>query len=225
MCQIAGVPCEVISGYGRGVRLPHRPGRERPAVQSRLERRQDPGALVSPGRLLGTPATSRGGAITSSTAHPTCSPNRGTSCTPTFPRTAKWQLLDRPLSAEEFAALPLLEGRFFESGLRLSTPLRRLQPVGESVQFSLAAPEDVLLMASLVEPGKGGGRQAERANARPPRPQRDQCPRDLSRRRTLGRQTVHEIAAGPGRVLAGGHAGVRIGQPARPGLSPKPIAP
>ena len=78
-----------------------------------------------------------------------------------FPALAKWQLLDRPLSAEQFAALPLLQGRFFESGLRLATPLQRLQSVGESVQFSIAAPEDVLLLAGLVEPGKTGRERLE----------------------------------------------------------------
>ena len=142
-----------------------------------------------------------------------------------FPTEAKWQLLDRPLSAEEFAALPLLEGRFFESGLRLSTSLRRLQPVGESVQFSVAAPEDVLLMAGLVEPGKSE-------------------PDKLAKARTLvrrGRNEINVLVTFP----AAGRWGVRLLQnrgktrarsgrrprwssrpaPARPGPLPRPIAP
>ena len=105
--------------------------------------------------------------------------------------------------------MPLLEGRFFASGLRLSTPLRRLQPVGESVQFSLAAPEDVLLMASLVEPGKGESDKFQgRTLVRRGRNEINVLVTFPAAGR-WGVRAVHEIAAGPGHVLAGGHAGVR----------------
>ena len=66
-----------------------------------------------------------------------------------FPADAQWQLLQQPLTAEEFAALPFLDGRFFAQGLQLVTTVRRLHPVGESVQFTLNVPENILLMAKL----------------------------------------------------------------------------
>ena len=153
MCQVAGIPCEVISGYGRGFGFPI--GQAENVRQSNhawnavkiqehwylLDVTWDAGHVEgrSYHKQYGTPYLF---------AEPR--PFLHTH----FPTEAKWQLLDPPLSAEEFAALPLLEGRFFASGLRLSTALRRLHPVGESVQFSVAVPEDVLLMASLAEPGK-----------------------------------------------------------------------
>ncbi len=153
LCRIAGVPCEVISGYGRGLGF---------AIGQAENVRQSNHAwnavkIEDRWRLLDV--TWDAGHVRGRSYHK----QYGTSylfAEPRhflhthFPTEAKWQLLDRPLSAEEFAALPLLEGRFFASGLRLSTTLRRLHPVGESVQFSVAVPEDVSLTASLVEPGK-----------------------------------------------------------------------
>ena len=72
-----------------------------------------------------------------------------------FPIDAKWQLLQRPSTAEEFAELPFLEGRFFEQGLQLATVVRRLHPVGDSVQFTLTVPDNILLMVQLEGPGSG----------------------------------------------------------------------
>ncbi len=155
MCQIAGIPCEVISGYGRGLGFPM--GQAEKVQQSNhawnAVKIQEHWYLVDAcwdaGHVAGQSYHKQYGTHYLF-AEPLCFLHTH------FPTDAKWQLLERPLSAEEFAALPLLEGRFFEKGLRLSTPLRRMQPVGESVQFSLSGPEDVLLMASLVEPGKRG---------------------------------------------------------------------
>jgi hypothetical protein len=153
MCQIAGVPCEVISGYGRGIGFPV--GQAEKVRQSNhawnavkiREHWYLVDACWDAGHVEGRSYHKQYG-----TPYLFAEPLHFLHTH--FPTDAKWQLLERPLSAEEFAALPLLEGRFFEKGLRLSAPLRRMQPVGESVQFSVAAPEDVLLMASLVEPGK-----------------------------------------------------------------------
>jgi hypothetical protein len=43
-------------------------------------------------------------------------------------------------------------GRFFDAGLGLATRLRRVTPVGESVQFAVVVPADVELMAKLIAP-------------------------------------------------------------------------
>ena len=69
------------------------------------------------------------------------------------------QLLDAPLSREQFADLPYLLGRFFDAGLRLATRLRRVTAAGESVQFAVVVPSDVELMAKLITPD---GKEIER---------------------------------------------------------------
>ncbi len=145
MCQVAGVPCEVIPGYGRGYGF---------AIGQTENVRQENHAwnAVKIGerwRLLDV--TWDAGHIEGPSYHKRYGtfylfPEPRNFLYTHFPADAKWQLLDRPVSAEEFAALPLLEGRFFEQGLRLTTSLRRLEAVGESVQFSVTAPDHVLLM-------------------------------------------------------------------------------
>ncbi len=154
MCQIAAVPCELISGYGRGFGFVI--GQTENVQQSNhawnAVKIREHWYLLDvtwdAGHVEGRSYRRQYG-----TAYLFAEPRHFVHTH--FPTGAKWQLLDPLLSAEEFAALPLLEGRFFASGLRLSTALRRLHPVGESVQFSIAAPEDVLLLASLSGPGQG----------------------------------------------------------------------
>lgn len=155
MCQIAGVPCAVIPGYGRGFGF---------VIGQSENVRQENHAwnavkIAEHWYLLDV--TWDAGHVEGRSYHRQygtwylfADPRNFLHTH--FPADAKWQLLDRPLSAEEFAALPLLEGRFFEQGLRLSSVLRRLQPVGESVQFSVAAPDNVVLMASLEQAVKSG---------------------------------------------------------------------
>ena len=160
MCQIAGVPCEVISGYGRGFGFPI--GQAENVRQSNhawnAVKIQEHWHLVDV--YLGR--RPRRGAELSQAVRHALSVRRtaALSCTPTFPRKPNGSCSIRRCPRRSSPPCRCLEGRFFASGLRLSTPLRRLHPVGESVQFSLAAPEDVLLMASLAEPGKERGRQA-----------------------------------------------------------------
>ncbi len=153
ICQVAGFPCEVIAGYGRGFGF--MVGQTENVRQTNHAwngvKIHEQWYLVDTcwdaGHVEGKSYQKQYGTSFLFAA-------AGQFLHTHFPAEAKWQLLDRPLSAEQFAALPLLDGRFFERGLRLSTALRRLQAVGESVQFSVAAPDDVLLMAGLVEPGK-----------------------------------------------------------------------
>lgn len=69
-----------------------------------------------------------------------------------LPGDPEWQLLEKPLTADEFAAQPYVRGVFFEHGLRLVTRLGRVSRARESVQFTIEAPPDVDLMAELQSP-------------------------------------------------------------------------
>jgi hypothetical protein len=65
-----------------------------------------------------------------------------------FPEDARWQLLDEPLSKEEFVNLVYLEPDFFNLGLNL---VQRNGTISAESQINLSifAPEDVLMMAKL----------------------------------------------------------------------------
>ncbi|MEI8371541.1 MAG: transglutaminase domain-containing protein [Planctomycetota bacterium] len=152
MCQIAAIPCEVISGSGRGYGF----------MIGRAENVREPNHAWNAVKIQEhwhlIDVTWDAGHIEGKTYHK----QYGTAylfAEPRqflhkhFPTDTKWQLLERPLTAEEFAQLPLLEGRFFEQGLKLAIALRRLHPVGDSVQFTLTVPENILLTVQLEEPG------------------------------------------------------------------------
>jgi hypothetical protein len=155
MCAIAGLPCEVIAGYGRGAnfRIGEAENVRKFDHAWNAVKIQKQWYLVDvcwdAGRVEGKTYRKQYG-----TSYLFADPRNFLYTH--FPVLVKWQLLEAPLSVEQFVALPLLQGRFFESGLRLATPLQRLHPVGESVQLSIADPDDVVLMAGLVEPGKSG---------------------------------------------------------------------
>ena len=115
----------------------------------------------------------------------------------------------RPCPPSSSPPCRCLQGGSSRAACGWRRPCGVCKPVGESVQFSIAAPEDVLLMAGLVEPGKTG---------RPDFEGRTLVRRGRNEVNVLvtfpaagrwGVETLHEIAAGPGPVLAGGHAGVR----------------
>jgi hypothetical protein len=69
-----------------------------------------------------------------------------------LPSEPKWQLLSPSLTNEQFDRLPYLRGTFFDHGMRLGKPLSRVTRVGESVQFSILVPPDIELMAGLKTP-------------------------------------------------------------------------
>jgi len=66
-----------------------------------------------------------------------------------FPAEEAWQLLDEPLSQEDFAALPYLKGRFFAAGLELQTPLERINHVGSTTRIRVAYPEETVAFWTL----------------------------------------------------------------------------
>ncbi len=66
-----------------------------------------------------------------------------------LPEDPKWQLLDKPLSKEEFERLVYLKSDFFNLGLRLDNQLNSTIKVDRETNITLYAPEDILLMADL----------------------------------------------------------------------------
>jgi hypothetical protein len=67
-----------------------------------------------------------------------------------FPRDPKWQLLDKPLLADEFGRLPLLEGNFFARGLKLLTDLKPTNEVGASTEVKLRIPSGLNVLINIV---------------------------------------------------------------------------
>jgi hypothetical protein len=65
-----------------------------------------------------------------------------------FPDEARWQLLDEPLSKEEFQNLVYLESDFFNLGLMLGQRNGTIS-VDKQINVSIFAPQDVLMMAKL----------------------------------------------------------------------------
>ena len=65
-----------------------------------------------------------------------------------FPEDAQWQLLDKPVSKQEFENLVFLEAEFFNLGLKLGQRNGTIS-ADKQINVSIYAPEDVLMMAKL----------------------------------------------------------------------------
>jgi hypothetical protein len=66
-----------------------------------------------------------------------------------FPEDAQWQLLDKPVSKQEFENLVYLEADFFNLGLKLAGHRNGTISADKQINVSIYAPEDVLIMAGL----------------------------------------------------------------------------
>ena len=66
-----------------------------------------------------------------------------------FPVEEKWQLLDRPISLEEYEGLVYLDSDFFNSGLKLAGQRNGTIEARGQVNISIYAPEDVLMMVGF----------------------------------------------------------------------------
>jgi len=66
-----------------------------------------------------------------------------------FPVEEKWQLLDHPISIEEYESLVYLDSDFFNLGLRLDGQKNGTIKARGEVNISIYAPEDVLMMVGL----------------------------------------------------------------------------
>ena len=153
MCELAGIPCRNISGYGRGYRF----GLGRTESVGRTNHAWN--AVKIGGRWYLVDVTWDAGHVNGRTYRKAFGtaylfPEPREFLYTHFPTDPKWQLLDPPCTAEEFARLPYLRGRFFEHGLRLLTRLGRVSRAGASVQIDLEVPADVVISAKLN--GTGG---------------------------------------------------------------------
>lgn len=74
------------------------------------------------------------------------------------PDEAKWQLLEAPLTAEQFRRQPLLHPRFFRSHMRLETKVSGALKADPGVEITLTVPSTVSLVAEL-ESADGVARQ------------------------------------------------------------------
>jgi signal transduction histidine kinase len=154
MCPLAGIPCQVVSGHARGYAFALCGAEDLHAVNHAWN------AVQVQGRWYLLDTTWDAGHVEGRSFHKQYNTaylflEPWQFLYTHFPSDPRWQLLDPPRTAEQFAELPYLEGRFFEQGLRLATPLRRLHPVGESVQFTIETPADRVISAQLAEPAVG----------------------------------------------------------------------
>ena len=70
-----------------------------------------------------------------------------------FPENPQWQLLENPLSKEEFEERPFLRSGFFDLGLGLCNQLNGTITASGMVDISLYSPQNVYLMAELEQNG------------------------------------------------------------------------
>lgn len=74
-----------------------------------------------------------------------------------FPEDARWQLLDSPLTKEEYESLVYLDADFFNLGLMLGERDGTINAANQ-VNISIYAPQDVLMMVNIErsDPGSSG---------------------------------------------------------------------
>jgi transglutaminase-like putative cysteine protease len=149
LCDLAGIPCRNIAGYGRGYSFSSggsgRPDRENHAWNAVYV--DDKWYLVDVTWDAGH-VNGRAYEKHYRTTYLFMEPQHFVFTH--FPADARWQLLAAPLSAEQFEDLPYLRGPFFDYGLRLGSRLRSETSAGSSVQFALRLTQPVELMAHLT---------------------------------------------------------------------------
>jgi len=75
-----------------------------------------------------------------------------------LPEDSSWQLLDSPISKEQFESLPYLESDFFNLGLELAGSSRGVIDAAGRANLSIYAPDGVLMTAGLEYAADAGGR-------------------------------------------------------------------
>jgi len=151
MCLSAGITCTTVSGYGRGYGFA--PGQ----TENVANVNHAWNAVQIQGRWYLVDVTWDTGHVDGrvfrkhySTAHLFSPPEQFIYAH--FPTDPRWQLIDPPCTAQQFTQLPYLQGRFFEHGLRLVTPVARFAQTGSAVRVDVETPADVLLSARLKSP-------------------------------------------------------------------------
>jgi hypothetical protein len=68
-----------------------------------------------------------------------------------FPENSKWQLLDKPVSRDDFEKLAFLRPAFFQYGLELNSHNSCTIEAVDTILVTLRAPEETVLLAHLVQ--------------------------------------------------------------------------
>ena len=71
-----------------------------------------------------------------------------------YPEEPRWQLINPPVTEDEFKKLAWVKGRFFTLGLGLSSPLTYEHTVDGEFDAVIKVPHDVLIISSLTKDGK-----------------------------------------------------------------------
>jgi hypothetical protein len=150
MCELVGIPCEDISGFGRGY------GSSTGRSRDTSEENHAWNAVNIEGRWYLVDVTWDAGHVDERkyekhyrTTYLFMEPHNFVFTH--FPKDPQWQLLRRPLTAEQFKRLPHLRGTFFDHGLRLATRLSRVTRAGASVQFTIRLTREVELMGRMLK--------------------------------------------------------------------------
>lgn len=152
MCTLAGIECVTISGYGRGYGF----APSRPEDPSKENHAWNAVRLCGQWRLVDV--TWDAGCVDGSKYVKRYSNQFWLAAPEAFapthlPEDPQWQLLEQPLSAEQFVAMPFLRPDFFLYGLSLTTQLGKINSVGATAEILISTPADVWLMADLVRVG------------------------------------------------------------------------
>ena len=159
MTEIAGVRSEKISGYGRGFAYDPR------RVEDPTDSNHAWNAVEIEGRWYLLDSTWDAGHVSGRSFEKAYS-TRFLFLPPEqfvhthFPTDPRWQLLDPPLTSEQFRELPYLRGEFFELGLALLDDLGRKNVVDDQAEIRVAIPEAAALTTALMD--EQGGRQENR---------------------------------------------------------------
>ena len=71
-----------------------------------------------------------------------------------FPSDPKWQLLEKPISKDEYEGLPLVRPPLFKNELKLGSHSQALIRTREPIVVSLTSPVDSVLLARLFDKGR-----------------------------------------------------------------------
>ncbi|HUU28028.1 MAG TPA: hypothetical protein VM123_09465 [archaeon] len=76
-----------------------------------------------------------------------------------FPADPSWQLLEKPVSKQEFIELPYLWPVFFKYGMKIISHPKSIIETDNKIQIMLYAPDSVILMAELLKGRQPLGQQ------------------------------------------------------------------
>lgn len=150
MCDIAGIPCEKIHGYARGIRF------DLFEPEDFSDSNHAWNAVNINGRWYLVDCTWDAGNVKGrvyrkdySTEYLFLEPEY--MIYTHYPLDTSWQLLNTPLEPEEVEALPKYRGSYFLTGLQPVSGLAKSNVVQDSFSFSIQIADDVKLSAYIVD--------------------------------------------------------------------------